>query len=89
MTEIPAGLLVSADMSLFPIGAFIAFVATRAATWPAGVCLVILGNLGWVVGCVWLLVGGYVAPNGYGSAFVHFQAASVALLGLRRITVSA
>jgi hypothetical protein len=29
MTQIPAGLLMSAGMSLFPIGAFIAFVATR------------------------------------------------------------
>jgi hypothetical protein len=92
MTEIPAGLLVSAGMSLFPIGVFIAFVATRAATWPGGVWLVIVGNLGWVVGSFWLLVGSQIAPNALGSAFVLFQAAAVAVfaalefLGLRRIT---
>jgi hypothetical protein len=95
MTEISAGLLISAGASLFPIGAFIAFVAARASTWLPGVWLVVVGNLGWVVGSAWLLVGGHIAPNGLGSAFVLFQAAAVALLttlellGLRRITASA
>jgi hypothetical protein len=95
ITQIPAGLLMSAGMSLFPIGAFIAFVAARAATWPTGVWLVIVGNLGWVAGSLWLLAGGHLVANGLGNTFVLFQAAAVALfaglefLGLRRITVSA
>jgi hypothetical protein len=93
LTHIPAGLLVSAGLSLFPIAAVIAFVALRPGTWPLGVWLVILGNIGWVVGSLYLLVPGTLAPNGVGYAFLIVQAAAVVVLteleimGVRRATL--
>jgi hypothetical protein len=90
LTQLPAGLLMAAGSSLFPIAAFIAFVATRQPVWPAGVWLVILGNIGWAAGSVLLLAGGQVTLNGLGMAFVIAQAVVVAILaefeliGLRR-----
>jgi hypothetical protein len=95
LTLLPANMLISAGMSLFPIAAFIAFVATRALTWSMGVWAVIIGNIGWVVGSLWLLFSGPIAPNGLGHAFVLAQALAVAILvqleimGIRRLAISA
>jgi hypothetical protein len=95
LTHIPAGLLMAAGLSLFPIAAFIAFVAMRPATWPLGVWLVILGNIGWVIGSLYLLVPGTIAPNGLGYAFLIVQALAVVVLtelevmGVRRATLPA
>lgn len=95
LTKIPAGLLMSAGLSLFPIAAFIAFVATRATTWLTGVWLIIVGNLGWVVGSFWLLLGSPIVPNGLGTAFIIGQAIAVAVLaemeflGVRRVPAPA
>jgi hypothetical protein len=79
-TQIPAGLLTSAGLSLFPIAAFITFVASRAPFWPLGVLLVIGGNIGWVLASIGLLASGAIKPNILGVAFVVVQAAAVALL---------
>ena len=95
LTQIPTGLLMSAGLSLFPIAAFIAFVATRRSLLRAGVWLVIIGNVGWVLGSVLLLVSGSITPNGTGYAFVIAQAVAVAILaeletfGLRRAPTAA
>jgi hypothetical protein len=56
---------------------------------------VIVGNIGWVVGSVWLLFSGTIAPNGLGHVFVLTQALAVAILvqleimGVRRLATSA
>jgi|EndMetStandDraft_9_1072997.scaffolds.fasta_scaffold01677_2 hypothetical protein len=95
LTHIPAGLLMSAGLSLFPIAAFIALVAMRPDTWPLGVGLVIVGNIGWVIGSLYLLVPGTIAPNGFGYAFLIVQAAAVVVLteleimGMRRANLPA
>jgi hypothetical protein len=95
LTHLPANLLTSAGLSLFPIAAFIAFAATRTLTWPLGVWAVIVGNIGWVVGSVWLLFSGTIAPNGLGHVFVITQALAVAILvqleivGVRRLATTA
>jgi len=80
LTEIPIGLLMVAGLSLFPIAVFIAIVAMRPATWPSGVWLVVLGNVGWVAGSLWLLLADSIAPNGLGYAFLVVQAMAVAVL---------
>ena len=80
LTQIPAGLLMSAGLSLFPIAAFIAIVAMRPATWPLGVWLIVLGNVVWVAGSLGLLLADSIAPNGLGYAFLIVQAMAVAVL---------
>ncbi|BAT59383.1 hypothetical protein GJW-30_1_01915 [Variibacter gotjawalensis] len=88
LTAIPATLLFYAGLSLFPIAAFMLWAGTREVPPAAAVWLIIIGNVGWVIGSVaaMLLVG----PNVLGHLFIAAQAAAVAVLawleyeGLRR-----
>lgn len=80
LTHLPAGLLVAAGLSLLPIAAFMIYVATRPQIWINGVWLIIVGNIGWVLASLLLLIGGITAPNALGMAFVIAQAAAVAIL---------
>ncbi|HJQ55521.1 MAG TPA: hypothetical protein VJ890_01355 [Vineibacter sp.] len=86
LTQIPTGLLTSAGLSLFPIAAFIAFVATRQPPPRLGVWLVIAGNVGWVLGSILLMLGGFVTPNSLGYAFITGQAIAVAILAELEVT---
>ena len=79
LTALPSGLLTPAGLSLFPIAAFLAWLAWQARPPGWGVWLAILGNLGWVAGSLALLLG-VLAPNGLGVGFVLAQAAAVAVL---------
>lgn len=87
---LPAVLLQEAGLVLFPIAAFIAYVATRKPVSPRMVWAVIAGNVLWVAGSIALLLSGWVSPTALGQAFVVAQAVIVALLaeleffGLRR-----
>ena len=95
LTQLPPELLRSAGLSLFPVAAFIAFVATRAELPRTGVWLVILGNAAWVAASLWVIFGGAVSPNTFGYAFVAFQAFAVAVLaelefaGVRKLGATA
>jgi hypothetical protein len=95
VTRLPEALLFGAGLSLFPIAAFIVLVAASRRPITAGVWVVILGNVGWVIASLWLLVAGGLAPNALGAAFVVVQAIAVAvlaeleILGLKRIPVAA
>jgi len=82
ITQVPPALLFYAGLVLFPIGAFMAIVATRPAISPAAVRLIVLGNLAWVVASLLILFGGWIAPNTVGSIFVMAQALAVAALAL-------
>src|SRR5215475_9341801 len=68
LLELPVLLLEYAGLSLLPIAAFMAWVATRSNLSQLGVWVVIGGNVVWVVGSALLLIGGGVSPNllGYG-----------------------
>ncbi len=94
LTSIPRDLLLYAGLSLFPIAAFMAVAATRAALSSTAVWLVILGNVAWVAGSLWLLVGGTISPNAFGFVFIAAQAVAVAVLaeleviGVRRLAAS-
>ena len=56
---------------------------------------IVVGNLGWVVGSLWLLLGSPIVPNGLGTAFIIGQATAVAVLaemeflGVRRVPAPA
>jgi hypothetical protein len=88
LLALPIELLRYSGISLFPIAAFMAWVATRTTPPRPGVWLVIAGNAGWVLGSV--LVMAVCSPTILGYAFVAAQAVAVALLaeleyvGLRR-----
>jgi len=85
---LPAELLRYAGLSLFPIAAFMAWVATRQVPPHPGAWLIIAGNAAWVLGSALLFIP--FSPTLLGYAFVIAQAAAVALLaeleyvGLRR-----
>jgi hypothetical protein len=89
LLELPGALLRYSGLSLFPIAAFMVWVATRESLPRPGVWLIIAGNILWVAGSV--LVLAVISPRTLGYAFVIAQAAAVALLaeleivGLRRL----
>ena len=77
---LPSLLLQYCGLSLLPIAAFMAWIATRTNLWRPGVWMVIAGNALWVVGSVVLLISGWVSPNPLGRTFVIAQAITVVLL---------
>lgn len=80
LTGISASLLFTAGLSLFPIAAFMAVVATRRTLFAPAVWLIVVGNALWVAGSLWLLAGGAPAMNAIGAIYVAAQAAVVAVL---------
>jgi hypothetical protein len=80
LTQLPPALLLYAGLSLFPIAAFIATVAARAAHSLAAVGAVVAGNLGWVLASAWLLVAQLVSPTLLGEFFIIAQALVVLAL---------
>jgi hypothetical protein len=92
LVRLPPELLFYAGVALFPIAAFIASVAARAAHSVAAVSVVIVGNLGWAAASAWVLLGGVSAPTALGQMFVAAQAVVVLALtalevrGVRRLT---
>ena len=90
LTAIPPALVLYAGLSLFPIAAFMTVTATRPVIPRPAVWLIIDGNVLWVAGSVWLMVGSAIAPNALGHTFIGAQAVTVAILaaleyaGLRR-----
>ena len=86
---LPPALLLWSGLALFPVAAFMLFVATRRHVPVVDAWIAILGNAGWVAGSALVLL--LCAPTALGYAFVIAQAAAVALLaelelaGLRRL----
>ena len=62
---------------LFPIAAFVAWVATDDELSLPRVRVTIIGNLLWVGGSVVLLVSGWISLNLFGTAFIVAQAIAV------------
>lgn len=79
---LPAPLLRLAGASLFPVAAFIAWLALRVRLSPVLVWVVIVGNVIWAADSILLLFTPWVAPTLLGTAFVLAQALMV--LGLAR-----
>jgi len=78
ITALPETLLFYAGVLLAPIGLFMAATALLWLGSAAAVWLIIVGNGGWVIASLVLLVT--VVPNGLGVAFVLAQALVVAVL---------
>lgn len=80
LTHIPSALLFYAGIVLFPVAAFMALTAGRAAIPTPAAGLVVLGNALWVVGSFLLLLTGWIDPNAIGAGFIVLQAVVVAVL---------
>ena len=90
LTGLPTALLLGTGAFLLVYAAAAAAMASRRSPPRTLIGWVAVGNLGWAVGCAALLASGAVALNGWGTAWVLAQAATVLLLadlqwtGLRR-----
>lgn len=80
VTRLPTGLVFWAGVSLIPIAIFMAATGSlnRAPKWAAWI--VVIGNAGWVIASLAILLFGIVSPNVAGWVFLIGQAAVVAIL---------
>jgi hypothetical protein len=74
---LPRALLLGTGAFLVAYTALLVLLANCKSVWAAIIELVIVGNIGWAIGCVVLLAAGLVAPSGLGIAFVAIQALAV------------
>jgi hypothetical protein len=92
---LPVALLQLSGAALLVFAAAIAWMATRPLVPAPQVWLLVGANLAWVLGCLALLFGGFLAPTLWGQAFVAVQAVTVGLLaelqyfGLRKVQARA
>lgn len=90
LLALPEGLLRHAGLVLLPFAAVVGWLGTRERPPRAAVRAVVVVNALWAAESLVLLIGGWVAPNALGHAFVVAQALAVAALagaqhvGLRR-----
>jgi hypothetical protein len=78
--HLPEPLLAYSGLSLLPFAAIVGLMARRDCLPTAIVWAVIAYNALWSIDSIVLLVGGWVAPNAFGYAFVIGQALVVAVL---------
>ena len=78
MFDLPAPLVRSAGLALLPFAALVAYFARTDQLSRGQVRSVIVMNAAWVAASVLVLVGGWIAPNALGIAFVLVQALIVA-----------
>ncbi len=77
LLDVPAALLAGAGAVLIPYVGYLFWLANRDAAPRAGIGVAIAANLAWAIGCVVLLVAGWVGPNGLGVAFILLNAVVV------------
>ena len=91
---LPQALLVESGWAMLAFSAYISFLATRRQIPPAGVWLLIVGNVGWALGCLALIFGAGLTPTLVGTVFLAVQAFWVCLMaelewvGLRKAVAS-
>lgn len=76
---LPSGLSRYAGLALLPFAAFLIYLATRQNLSSSAVWAIIILNALWTVDSLLLLLSGWIAPTGLGSAFIVFQAVGVAM----------
>jgi F0F1-type ATP synthase assembly protein I len=80
LTGLPPDLLMGAGLVLLPTAGFMLVLARRLSPSPAGVRVVIAGNLLWVLASVLLPLWPQIEPSGIGLLGLMAQAAGVAVL---------
>jgi hypothetical protein len=74
---LPRALLIESGAFLVAYTALLIVLARSARVPSAIIAIIILGNVGWAVGCAALLITDTLSPSGLGVAFVIMQAAAV------------
>lgn len=84
LPEFLADFLVLPRSLLLGTGAFmvlytlsLTLLAYSKSVWSAIIVVVAGGNIGWAIGCVAILLGDQMTPNGLGIAFIAVQAVAV------------
>lgn len=75
-----ASLLQGSGVALLAVAAFIAFAVKTTPGMPWAAWTVVLGNAGWVLASVLVLVAGFEQPTTLGTAYVIAQAVFVAVI---------
>ena len=92
--DLPAALLTGTGAFMLVYAAVVGFVASRDRLPLPVIRFLALGNFGWAAASVALLASGWIAPTGWGLAWVLMQAGLVAVLaelqwmGSRRLPVA-
>ncbi|MEO7496718.1 MAG: hypothetical protein ABIT83_20365 [Massilia sp.] len=74
---LPRPLLLGTGVFLLLYVAMLVLLSNASSVWRALILLVVVGNVGWAVGCVAMLAESLVAPSVLGAAFVAVQALTV------------
>ena len=77
--SLPAMLLTETGIFLVGYVLMLLFLAGMARVWAAAIQFVVIGNVGWALGCLALAATPLVSPSGLGVAFLLFQAVAVLL----------
>ncbi len=78
LTRLPPALLSGAGLFLLAYAALLAWCASRPSMPRPILWLLVAGNLAWAIESAALPLFGFVAPNGWGIAFLAVQAVAVA-----------
>ncbi|WP_195794893.1 hypothetical protein [Roseateles sp. DAIF2] len=85
---LPAELLTGTGLFLVAYVALLLVMASRARLWAALVQFVVIGNVGWALGCAGLMLGGGATALGLAFLVVHIAGvlsfATLEQIGLRR-----
>lgn len=74
---LPASVLMLAGFALFPYGAYLVWLATRAAVPKAAVWVPIVLNMAWAADCLLVLFAAGLEPSRLGEAFIALQIVTV------------
>lgn len=80
LTQLPEPLLAIAGVALFPVAALFGWMALSRTFRRSLLLIAVLGNAGWVAGCLATL--SVTSPSALGQAFVLAQAAAVGVLAV-------
>lgn len=92
--QLPQPLLLGAGLFCLLYAVVLGFMTRQRRLPRTAVWTVVIGNLAWSSACVWLALGGLLAPNTLGIGFLLLQAAAVAgfaelqYFGLRRASAA-
>lgn len=77
--SLPAILLTESGIFLVGYVLMLLCLASMARVWAAAIQCVVIGNVGWALGCLALAVTPLVSPSDLGVAFLVFQCVAVLL----------